>query len=73
MSNVSYAENFVENVRAAMQKREWTQRRLAEEAGVHWQTVHRILHGGMTPTLDTCEKISTALQLRPDKILKNSG
>lgn len=65
---MAFAENFVENMRAAMKARGWTQKQLAIEAGLHWQTIHRILAGNMTPTLDVCEKITNALELSPGKI-----
>lgn len=70
MSTVAYTENFVANVRKAIDKRGWSQRELARQAGLHWQTVGRILSGGMTPTTDTAEKIADALDMGPEKIFK---
>lgn len=65
-----YTKNFVANVRRAIDSRGWSQRELARQAGVHWQTVGRILSGGMVPTTDTAEKIADALDMGPEKIFK---
>lgn len=70
MSTVVFQQNFAANVDAALKKRDWSQRELARQAGVHWQTINRILSGAMVPSLDICEKISNALELKPEKILK---
>ena len=69
-TTVAYTENFVVNVRRAMVKKGWSQRELARRAQLHWQTVGRILSGGMTPTTDTAEKIADALNLGPEKIFR---
>ena len=65
-----YTENFVENVKRALAQKGWSQRELARRAEVHWQTVNRILSGGMVPTTDTVEKIATALDLGPTKVFR---
>ena len=70
---MAYTENFVANVRHAMDHKGWSQRELARQAGLHWQTVGRILSGGMTPTTDTAEKIADALHMGPEKIFRKPG
>lgn len=67
---MAYTENFVANVKRALVKKGWSQRELARQAGLHWQTVGRILSGGLTPTTDTVEKIADALDLGPEKIFR---
>ena len=67
---MAYTENFVENVRRALEKHGWSQRELARRADLHWQTVGRILSGDMIPTTDTVEKIAKALDLGPERIFR---
>lgn len=67
---MAYTVNFVANVKAALVKQGISQRELARRAGVHWQTVNRILSGGMTPTTDMAERIADALDLGPEKIFR---
>lgn len=73
MSTVAYAENFVDNVRRAMALRGWSQRELARQANLHWQTIHRILSGDMMPSIEVCEKIALALEMRPEKIFQKQA
>lgn len=67
---MAYQENFIENVKAALVHKGWSQRELARQSDLHWQTVHRILSGGMMPSIDVCERIAVALDLRPEKIFR---
>jgi ribosome-binding protein aMBF1 (putative translation factor) len=74
MQVVALQDNFVANVRAALDKRGWSQRELARQAEIHWQTVGRILSGGMNPTTEMCEKIADALEITPpEKIFRKPG
>lgn len=70
MATVAYTENFVANVRRVLARKGWSQRELARQSGLHWQTIGRILSGDMTPTTDTAEKIADALDMGPEKIFK---
>lgn len=67
---MAYTENFVENVRRSLSKRKWSQRELARQSGLHWQTIGRILAGTLVPTTDTVEKIADALDMVPERIFK---
>ncbi len=58
--------NFVANLRAAMQENSISGAELARRADLHWVTVSRILNGKLCPTLETCERLSEAAGIRPD-------
>lgn len=68
MSNVALIDNFRKNALAAMRRSKITQRAVAAELGVHEVTIHRILKGDISPSLETCEKIAEAVGIRPDTI-----
>ena len=55
--------NFRRNIRAACDKAGISQRQLAEDAGIHYVTVNRILRGHLCPTIDVCEKIADAAKV----------
>lgn len=56
-------DNFRENVRRAMSLKGWTQEKLADESGVHFVTINRILRGKLEPSVTVCERIAVALGL----------
>lgn len=57
--------NFVENIRAALAKSKMTKTEIAERAGVHRVTIHKILSGEIEPSLELCEKIADGLGFSP--------
>lgn len=71
MSTVCYRDNFIANVKAALEKRGWSQRELARQSGLHWQTIRRILADEMNPSVDVCETIAETLELKPEKVFRS--
>ena len=64
MATVSpLVDNFCANLQATLARRNITQRRLAEMAGVSYVTVCRILTGVMIPSVEMCEKLAKAAQM----------
>lgn len=61
------ADTFRDNLRAAMTAKGITQRELADRAGVNAVTVSRIFSGFSEPSLEMCEKLANALNMRPEK------
>jgi len=68
---VPAVDNFRENVRRALSLKGWTQEKLADESGVHFVTISRILCGKIEPSITVCEKISVALALPFEKFFAN--
>lgn len=66
MSTMPLLDNFVCNVREAMDSRGITGAELARRSGLHFVTISRILNGKLCPTLDTCERLANAVDIRPD-------
>jgi transcriptional regulator with XRE-family HTH domain len=50
-------------LRAHRERRVWSVRRLAEEAGVSFVTVSRIENGHLSPTVAMLEKLAKALDI----------
>lgn len=72
MSTVSTLnDNFLTNLRAAMKRLKWSQYRLADESGVHYVTISRILNGHHDVTTEVAEKLANAVGIDPPKIFAN--
>ena len=61
-------ENFIANLRSAMERLGWTQEQLSEKSGVHYTTISRILNGHNEPSFDNCERLAKAVNIDPPKI-----
>jgi len=59
-------DNFAVNLRDAMTRRKISGLELARRSGMHYVTISRILNGKLSPTVDTCEKLAVAAEMRPD-------
>lgn len=59
-------ENFLDNLRAAMDEKDIDQQDLSRVSGVHYVTISRILTGKQDPTVKVCEKLAKAAGMRPD-------
>lgn len=68
MHTVALRENFLTNLRRAMDRLNYDQQALAKESGVHYVTINRILNGHNEPNFDTCEKLAKAVHIDPPKI-----
>jgi transcriptional regulator with XRE-family HTH domain len=66
MLTVSLLDNFCVNLREAMEKNGFNQTALARRAGVRAATISDILRGEMEPSVELCEKIAKAANIRPD-------
>lgn len=63
---------YGEIIRWQRRKKEWSQEKLAEEAKLDPKTIIQIEGGKRNPTLKTLQKISNALKISLDQLLKNS-
>ena len=59
-------QNFVANLREAMEEKKVSGAELARRSKLHWVTISRILNGHLSPTLETCEKLAKAAGMRAD-------
>ena len=68
-----FRDNFRDNLRAWLDRGELTITRLAELAGVHRVTIHKILSGEIEPSLSLCEKIAEKTGVSPpEKIFQKT-
>ena len=63
-------EAFAINVRWELVRKGWTQVKLAEEAGVNYNSLNGILRGHNGPSLYTAYAISEALDVTLDELTK---
>ena len=54
---------FAANLRAAMREQGCSSNEVARRAKLHYVTVSRILHGRISPSLSTCERLAAAVGL----------
>jgi transcriptional regulator with XRE-family HTH domain len=59
----SLARRFGQHLRSLRQSRELTQDQLAERSGLSVDTVRRVEHGTLSPSLETLGKLAHGLQL----------
>lgn len=65
--------NFRENLRERIEETGDSKTAIAERAGIHRVTLHKILAGEFEPSLEMCEKLAAALEIEPvEKIFKRS-
>lgn len=65
--------NFQENLRRSCAEAGMSKTAIAEKAGIHRVTLHKLLSGGIEPSLDMCEKLAAALGFaHPEEIFKKS-
>ncbi len=67
---MSAPENFRTNVREAMRLRGFTQESLAETAKIHRVNINRILNARVDPSINTCERIASALGFELHELLQ---
>ncbi len=58
------------NIRALRKKKDWTQEKLGEEAGIHMVEVGRVERGVKDIRLSTVVKFSRALEVPAAKLMK---
>lgn len=66
-------KNFQENVRRSIETTGVSKSALAERAGIHRVTLHKLLAGQFEPSFEMCEKLAEALGFsQPEDIFKKS-
>lgn len=66
-------ENFRDNLRDQIADSGESKTAIAERAGIHRVTLHKILAGEFDPSLEMCEKLAEALKVKPiEKIFQRS-
>lgn len=67
--NESFLKRFGENLREVREKKELSQRQLAELAKIDFTQIGRIERGEINTTLSTIYTIAKALEVHPAKLL----
>lgn len=65
--------DFAARLTAARAHHKLSLRTLAEAAGISHQTVKLLEHGENSPSLDTCERLATALDVPPSWLAFGAG
>lgn len=66
-------QNFRDNVRRTIDESGESKTDVAKRAGIHRVTLHKILAGGLDPSLDLCERLAGALGFsRPEEIFRKT-
>lgn len=66
--------NFQENLRRSVAEAGTSKTAIAEKAGIHRVTLHKLLSGAIDPSLGMCEKLAVALGFNhPEEIFQKSG
>lgn len=58
-------DNFRENIRQKIDNSGMSKTAIADRAGIHRVTLHKILAGEFEPSLAMCEKLAKALEFTP--------
>jgi transcriptional regulator with XRE-family HTH domain len=67
---MSNENSRLKNIKVLREKKGWTQEKLAQEAGISYQTLIKIEHGGIkNPRLETLIKIAKSLEVAIDKLI----
>lgn len=67
---MSNENNRLKNIKALRESKGWTQEKLAQQAGISYQTLIKIEHGGIrNPRMETLIKIARALNITIDKMV----
>lgn len=71
MSVIMTTNSYLKNLRKYRIEKDWSQEKLAREAGISYQTVIKIERGGIkNPKLETMLKLSKALNISLDDLVK---
>lgn len=66
-------KNFRDNLARRIDERGFSKTSVADKAGIHRVTLHKILAGRLDPSLDLCERLAGALGFsNPEDIFKKS-
>ena len=67
-------KNFRENLARSIVERGMSKTAIAQEAGIHRVTLHKLLAGEFDPSIDLCERLANALGFSsPEDIFKKSS
>jgi transcriptional regulator with XRE-family HTH domain len=68
---MSNENSRLKNVKIFREKKGWTQEKLAQQAGISYQTLIKIEHGGIkNPRMETLIKIAKSLEVPLDKLIE---
>lgn len=68
---MSNENSRLKNIKILREKKGWTQEKLAQEAGISYQTLIKIEHGGIkNPRMETLIKIAKSLEVPIEKIIE---
>lgn len=56
-----------------LERRKWSKRELARQAGVSHAFVNRVLSGDLAPSVNFCRKIALVLGTPPETVLRLAG
>jgi len=69
---MSNENSRLKNIKALREGKGWTQEKLAQEAGISYQTLIKIEHGGIkNPRIETLIKIAKSLEVSLDKLVND--
>jgi transcriptional regulator with XRE-family HTH domain len=68
MTKMPLMDNFRQNLRRACEERGISQQELAKRSGVHHVSVSRILNGKQDPSVELCERLAVAAEIRADTV-----
>lgn len=74
MKAMPLLQNFRSNLKVRIDASGESKTAIAERAGIHRVTLHNILAGKFEPSLDMCERLALALEIKPpEKIFQKVG
>ena len=65
--------SFVEWLTFELDRRRWTKRELAQQAGVSESMVYQVLNGQRNPGFEFCVGVARAFELSPEVVLRRAG
>jgi len=67
---MSNENSRLKNIKILREKKGWTQEKLAQQAGISYQTLIKIEHGGIkNPRVETLIKIAKSLETTIDNLI----
>lgn len=71
MSVIMTTNSYLKNLKKCRIEKDWSQEKLAREAGISYQTVIKIERGGIkNPKLETLIRLAKALSISLDELVK---
>jgi transcriptional regulator with XRE-family HTH domain len=68
---MSNENSHLKNIKILREKKGWTQEKLAQEAGISYQTLIKIEHGGIkNPRIETIIKLAKSLDISINELIE---